>query len=35
MSYGYLELGELQKTLEMRMEIEAQIRDDQDVQLQT
>ncbi len=33
-SYGYLELGEPQKTLEMRMEIEGQIRDDQDVRLE-
>ncbi|TMC17817.1 MAG: helix-turn-helix transcriptional regulator [Chloroflexi bacterium] len=34
-SYGYLELGEPQKTLEMRMEIEAQLRDDQDLRLLT
>ncbi len=33
-SYGYLELGEPQKTLDMRMEIEAQIRSDQDVRLE-
>ncbi len=34
-SYGWLELGEPQKTLEMRAEIEAQIRHDQDVRLET
>jgi transcriptional regulator with XRE-family HTH domain len=34
-SYGYLELGEPQKTLDMRTEIEAQIRYDQDVRLET
>jgi hypothetical protein len=34
-SYGYLELGEPQKTLEMRVEIEAQIRSDQDARLET
>jgi len=34
-SYGYLELGEPQQTLEMRAEIEAQIRYDQDVRLET
>src|SRR5438128_4929382 len=34
-SYGYLDLGEPQKTLDMRMEIEAQIRYDQDVRLET
>ncbi len=34
-SYGYLDLGEPQKTLDMRMEIEAQIRSDQDVRLET
>ena len=34
-SYGYLELGEPEKTLEMREEIEAQIRDDHDVRLGT
>jgi transcriptional regulator with XRE-family HTH domain len=34
-SYGYLELGEPQKTLEMKTEIETQIRCDQDVRLET
>ena len=34
-SYGYLELGEPQKTLEMRSEIEAQIQYDHDVRLET
>ncbi|HLX58069.1 MAG TPA: helix-turn-helix transcriptional regulator [Ktedonobacteraceae bacterium] len=34
-SYGYLELGEPQKTLDLRTEIEPQIRSDQDVRLET
>ena len=34
-SYGYLELGEPQKTLEMMKEIEAQIRYDHDLRLET
>lgn len=33
-SYGYLELGEPQKTLEMRAEIEQQIQSDQDTRLE-
>jgi tetratricopeptide (TPR) repeat protein len=33
-SYGYLELGEPQKTLDMRAEIEEQIRSDQDTRLE-
>jgi hypothetical protein len=33
-SYGYLELGEPQKTLDMRAEIEQQIQSDQDTRLE-